>query len=110
MAQWSLLGREPLPDFPRFPAIRYPGFSDGLRLIEVDPFLSLAFLNEINAYIPRLSARLVVSDRCPRADTGSTIADAHGDCRFFHSPPRQVHSDGNGSFRSIFPASYVLLV
>ena len=57
MAQWSLLGREPLPDFPRFPAIRYPGFSDGLRLIQVDPFLPLAFLNETSTPISLGSAQ-----------------------------------------------------
>ena len=88
MAQWSLLGREPLLDFP---AIRYPGFSDRLRsshTLRGPIFAALVSQRDFNACIPRLSAKLVVSDRCPRADTGSAIADAHGDYRFFRSPPR----------------------
>ena len=75
MAQWSLLGREPAR-FPRFPAIRYPGFSDRLRsshTLRGPIFAALVSQRDFNACIPRLSAKLVVSDRCPRADTGSAL-------------------------------------
>lgn len=61
--------------FPRFPAIRYPGFSDRLRsshTLRGPIFAALVPQRDFNACIPRLSAKLVVSDLSGEDQAGRT--------------------------------------
>lgn len=91
MAQWSLLGREPLLDFLVSPQFVTPVSAIGCALIHfVDPFLPFSFLNETSTPV---SLGLAQSWSYPIDVLALTpvpplLADAHGDYRFFHSPPR----------------------